>query len=283
MSRERQEQESLFAVAGKPTARDLLGVITWNLQHAAADRARRQAAWLAAHDHADIVVLTEVPGSRTADILVEALVARGYEVCLADGDGADYRVIVGSRTGSLTVAAGLPSTCLPHRLVAVRVDTPGRMPLSVVGLYVPSRGPQAKRNVAKREFQDSVGCLLPRLTTYLGPDAPIVIGGDLNVVEPGHIPHHGVFGVWEYDFYRAFIQVGFVDCFRHLNHHALDHSWFGRSGAGYRFDHLFITGEHAGLVAECAYLHEARTGGLSDHAAMSVLLRSDPDWQPGSA
>lgn len=283
MSSGHQEQEGLFAVAVRPAARDFVGVITWNVQHAAADRARRQVAWLAAQDHADIVVLTEVPGSGTADVLVEALHARGYEVCLADGDGADYRVIAGSRTGRLTVAAGLPDTCLSHRLAAVRVDRPGHVPLSVVGLYVPSRGPQSKRNVAKRQFQDSVAGLLPRLPNYLGPDAPIVIGGDLNVVEPGHIPHHAVFGDWEYDFYRAFSEAGFVDCFRHLNSHALDHSWFGRSGAGYRFDHLFITSEHAGLVAGCAYLHEARTGGLSDHAAMSVLLHTDPDRQPGFA
>jgi exodeoxyribonuclease III len=277
MSSGRQEQESLFAVAARPTAHDFVGVITWNVQHAAADRARRQVAWLAAHDHADIVVLTEVTGSGTADVLVEALHARGYDVSLADGDGTDYRVIAGSRTGRLTVVTGLAGTCLPHRLMAVRVDTPGRTPLSVIGLYVPSRGPQAKRNVAKREFQGSVADLLPRLASYLGSDAPIVIGGDLNVVEPGHMPHHAVFGAWEYDFYRAFGQAGFVDCFRHLNSHALDHSWFGRSGAGYRFDHLFITSEHTGLLAGCAYLHEARTGGLSDHAAMSVLLRIDPD------
>jgi exodeoxyribonuclease-3 len=228
-------------------------------------------------------VLTEVPGSRTADILVEALHTRGYAVCLADGDGADFRVIVGSRTGRLTIAAGLSDAYLPHRLVAVRVNTPDRALLSVIGLYVPSRGPQHKRNVAKREFQDSVARLLPRLTTYLGPDTPIVIGGDLNVVEPGHTPHHPVFGAWEYDFYRAFLQAGFVDCFRHLNPCTLDHSWFGRSGSGYRFDHLFITSEHARLVARCSYLHEARIGGLSDHAAMGVLVRTDPDRQSGSA
>ncbi|WP_228811960.1 hypothetical protein, partial [Nocardia otitidiscaviarum] len=42
---------------------------------------------------------------------------------------------------------------------------------------------------------------------------PVVITGDLNVVEPGHVPHYRVFGTWEYDFYRAFAASGFVDVF----------------------------------------------------------------------
>jgi exodeoxyribonuclease III len=52
----------------------------------------------------------------------------------------------------------------------------------------------------------------------------------------------------------------------------LDHSWFGRSGNGYRIDHIFVTGQHAAQVRGCGYLQAPRQQGLTDHAAMTLTL-----------
>src|ERR1017187_8581001 len=57
---------------------------------------------------------------------------------------------------------------------------------------------------------------------------------------------------------------------RALHPHVIEHSWFGRSGRGYRFDHAFVVTRHSAQVRSCAYLHAPREQGLTDHAAMAL-------------
>jgi exodeoxyribonuclease-3 len=118
--------------------------------------------------------------------------------------------------------------------------------IGVTGLYVPSRGPKARRNQDKRAFQDLVAAVLPHIPPAMDVPGPIVVAGDLNVLEPDHDPRYAVFGEWEYDFYRAFGQAGFDDAFRIKEPSTMDYSWFGRPSAdgkrnGYRFDHAFVS------------------------------------------
>ena len=147
----------------------------------------------------------------------------------------------------------------------------------MIGLYVPSRGPKDRRNVDKRAFQHAVSAALPNMSDHLKVAGPVVIMGDLNVVEPTHTPRYTVFGQWEYDFYRAFASAGFADAFHLSQPGRVDHSWFGRPGSnghrnGYRFDHTFVTTSHSSAVQDCRYLQDFRTDGLSDHAAMTLTL-----------
>jgi exodeoxyribonuclease III len=105
------------------------------------------------------------------------------------------------------------------------------------------------------------------------------VAGDLNVVEPGHQPRYPVFGIWEYDFYRAFAAAGMTDAYRACHPDDAGHSWYGRGGNGYRFDHAFITSAHAWLVRDCGYLHGPRLQGLTDHAAMTLSLGPEEDGE----
>ncbi|MFI9591185.1 endonuclease/exonuclease/phosphatase family protein [Nonomuraea sp. NPDC052265] len=241
-------------------------VLTLNVQHASPVRSRRQAEWLAAQD-ADVVVLTEVtPGGHS---IIQALGEHGFTVHAVDG-GSDYLTIVASRIGKQEPVPIRPGH-LPHRCTAVRLYLDEGPSIGVVGLYAPSRGPQERRNVDKRAFQDAAAELLPTLADDLAVTGPIVIAGDLNVVERSHQPHHAVFGKWEYDFYDAFAAAGYGDAFRHCHPDVVDHSWYGRrSGEGYRFDHTFCS--PVGAAVACSYVHEARTSGLSDHAAMTATI-----------
>ncbi|QNE84476.1 hypothetical protein F0345_28025 [Streptomyces rutgersensis] len=141
----------------------------------------------------------------------------------------------------------------------------------MLGLYVPSRGPKDQRNVAKRAFQEAVTESLPWLLAAF-PDMPVIVAGDLNVIERGHQPPHKVFGDWEYDFYDSFRAADLTDAFRHLHPDEVTHSWFGRSGNGFRFDHLFVSTPHAERILACEYHQEAREAGLSDHAVMTLRL-----------
>jgi exodeoxyribonuclease III len=259
------------------TAPGQLRIMTWNVQHANAARSRRQADWIA-QQPVDTVVLTEVAASNGAAALIEELTSHGFTVTSPAGPGTDYRVLVGSRVGELQPWPTATVSHLPHRCVAVRLHLSDRHPLGatigIVGLYVPSRGNRQRRNVDKRAFQATVAELLPRLPELLAVDGPIVVTGDLNVVEPGHQPAHKVFGTWEYEFYRAFDNAGLTDTFRHLHPHRTDHSWYGRSGTGYRFDHAFCSATD--VVVSCHYSHEPRLIPLSDHAAMGLVLGKAP-------
>ena len=264
-------------------------LLTWNVQHASARRSAAQAAWLAGTD-ADVMILTEV--SPAHDAIEQTLSEYGFTTFTpvpAAGSAGDYRVTLACRAGTVTTWTDPLPAHLPHRCALARVrfdtappgtdgDTPGGSErLTVAGLYVPSRGPRQRRNVDKRAFQDAVAAWLPVLAERR-TGVPVVIAGDLNVVEPAHVPHHEVFGAWEYGFYRCFGEHGFTDAYRHLHPRDVDHSWFGRrSGAGYRFDHLFIDRAHATGVHACDYDHAPRHAGLSDHSALRADITLAPD------
>ncbi|WNI18051.1 endonuclease/exonuclease/phosphatase family protein [Actinacidiphila sp. ITFR-21] len=243
-------------------------VLLFNAQHAAPERARRQAAWIAGQENADLLVITEVGPSHGGTALEEALTDHGYTQIIApQPSNPDYRTILASRTAPIEA---MPSgvTHLPHRAPAATV-TIGEHTIGLFGLYVPSRGPKERRNIAKRTFQDAVTAALPGLGT-LFTGMPVIVTGDLNVIEPGHQPPHKVFGAWEYAFYDSFRTAGLTDAFRHLHPDPNAHSWYGRSGNGFRFDHIFVTTPHAHLITACAYHHQPREQGLTDHAAMTL-------------
>lgn len=255
-------------------------VLTWNVQHAAAARTHQQARWLAAADPHDVLVLTEVAAGETGRLLARLLGEFGYAVYLPEASDDKYRVLLACRSSILDVVSETGVDFLPHRCVAARVTLPG-IDVGVIGLYVPSRSPKDQRNGAKRAFQEAVTAALPSLTARLNVAGPVVIAGDLNVVEPRHDPRYPVFGPWEYDFYRAFSKAGFIDAFRITHPTGMDYSWFGRPCGdggrnGYRFDHTFITAAHATAVHDCRYLHQSRENGLSDHSPMTLTASSFP-------
>jgi exodeoxyribonuclease III len=259
-----------------PIQHDQVRVLTWNVQHAAASRIHQQAMWLATADPREVLVLTEVAAGESGVLLARLLREFGYTVHLPDAGQDKYRVLMACRTGVLDVVSDTGVDFLPHRCVVARVKLP-QAEIGVVGLYVPSRGPQHQRNVAKRAFQEAVSAALPGMSDRLKVTGPVVLTGDLNVVEPGHHPRYAVFGPWEYDFYRSFATAGFTDAFRMCHPEGMDYSWFGRRCGdggrnGYRFDHTFITATHASIVRECRYLHDIRENGLSDHAAMTLAV-----------
>lgn len=260
----------------EPARRADSGVVrlmVFNAQHAAPGRAWRQAAWIAAQDDADLVVVTEVGAGPGGQALIEALGGHGYFLVLACEPAApDYRTVLASRGPALTpVPSGI--SVLAHRGLAAAV-TVGGYTVGLLGLYVPSRGPKQRRNENKRAFQDAVVAALPGFLARFG--GPVIVAGDLNVVEPGHRPHLPVFGAWEYAFYQSFLDAGMTDAYRARHPDAWEHSWFGRGGNGYRIDHIFVTRQHVAQVRCCSYVQAPRELGLTDHAAMTLTLAPAP-------
>ncbi|MFC8527195.1 endonuclease/exonuclease/phosphatase family protein [Nocardia sp. NPDC057227] len=243
------------------------------MQHASAARAARQMRWVI-DAGPDVVVLTEVSAGPGGEAAAHALSVAGYTVHLPPAPDR-YRVLLGARSATIDPVefAGVAA----HRGVAATVKLPAGQ-ASVLGLYVPSRGPKTERNIAKRAFQDAVTAALPHWNAARPPETPAVVLGDLNVVEPGHVPHYAVYGGWEYDFYRAFDRNDHLDAFRLRHPGAVEHSWFGRARSdghrnGYRFDHAFIDRAHRDDVTGCHYDHAPRLTSLSDHSALWLELR----------
>jgi exodeoxyribonuclease III len=250
---------------------DTVRVLTFNAQHACPARSYRQVEWIADQEAADLVVITEVGSGPGGAALVTALADHGYASVFApEPVSPDYRTVLASRGAPLTpVPSGID--VLPHRSPAATVLV-GEHPVAILGLYVPSRGPKERRNEAKRAFQQAVSTALPAFVAQAQSDGLVIVIDDLNVVEPGHIPHHAVFGEWEYDFYRSFSTAGLTDAYRGLHPSTIEHSWFGRSGQGYRLDHAFVTAPHHAQIRRCAYLHSPIEQGLTDHAALCLAL-----------
>lgn len=261
--------------AVRQACRAEIRVLTCNVQRASVSRTRRQAAWLANSD-ADVLVLTEVSAEGSGDVMARLLADDGFGVLLPRPAANDRsRVLVACRdTEPTDVDVGVGP--MRHRCVGARVVFPAGE-IGITGLYVPSRGPKDRRNQDKRACQELVAAMLPNVQKALDVSGPVVIAGDLNVLEPDHDPRYAIFGEWEYDFYRAFGRAGFDDAFRIKEPVRMDYSWFGRPCAdgkrhGYRFDHAFVSRAHRGAVVECRYDHSARTAGLTDHSALSVTL-----------
>jgi exodeoxyribonuclease III len=138
----------------------------------------------------------------------------------------DYRTVLASRPGSHPRPELDPRARSSHLAAAV---TAGGHTVGLLELYVPSRSPQQHRNKNKRAFQNAVATALPGFLSQFG-DLVIVVG-DLNVVEPGHLPRLPVFGAWEYAFCRSFLVAGLTDAYRARDPEGLDHSRLGSSGA----------------------------------------------------
>lgn len=243
-----------------------LSLLTFNIGSPSVERAHRQLAWLATRSE-DILVLTETRTSEGCQYLADSFRTAGYAVLYPKPGPTEYGVLIASRLPVRPDPLGV--TFLPARVAGVRIAT-GIGPVRVLGAYAPTRDATAERTERKRRW-------LSEFSTALGGGesadsrTETVLLGDLNVIEPDHVPSYTTFRWFEYDFYRGLTdRHGLVDAFRHTAFGTVEHSWIGRTGDGYRYDHAHCTKKLAGELVRCEYVHEPRTTRLSDHSALSV-------------
>jgi exodeoxyribonuclease-3 len=251
-------------------------LLTANIGNPSADRARRQLDWLATRPE-HVVALTETSPGRGSALLAEHFTAAGWQVAWQPPTEQGERgVLLAARVAAEPGGNAGRVDYLPARAASITLPT-GIGSLEVVGLYVPSRDASEAKVLRKRRFCERT------LTALAAASAHTVVLGDLNVLEPGHQPHYPFFQPFEYDFYRHLTgRLRLVDAFRHLHPNQVEHSWVGRTGDGYRYDHAFVSASLVDLLDTCAYVHEPRTLGLSDHAALSLTLRLAPPPLVGS-
>ncbi len=243
-------------------------LLTWNVANPSLDRARKQFHWLA-NKKANAIILTETKLSAGCNYLKESFENIGYNVFFSHASDNRYSVMVAEK-GFDGKKHFLGIEFLPERIQAIKLQT-FMGSILLIGIYVPSRGPKERRNVDKRKFQDQ---LISLLNSFDGCDIKhhLLIGGDLNIIPPDHVPKYSLFGDWEYQFYNTFLDLGMRDCYKHFNPNGQEHSWIGRSGDGYRFDHLFLSKKIIKYATECFYIHTVRESRLSDHSALLLKI-----------
>jgi exodeoxyribonuclease-3 len=218
------------------------------------------------------LVLTETKASAGCRLLADAFTAAGWNVSFPVPRPGEYGVMIISRILAQPGDFGSEIGYLPTRATSVTLPAPAG-PIEVIGAYVPSRDAGLEKTERKRKWLSA--CLAA--LTARDPSIPAVLLGDLNILEPGHQPHYPFFVPFEYDFYRALTaDHGLTDVFRHLHPDASEHSWVGRTGDGYRYDHAFCSAGLAPAIRTCQYLHEPRLDRLSDHSALTAGFTLQP-------
>lgn len=247
-----------------------LSLLTFNIGNPSLERAQRQLAWLAGR-HEGVLVLTETKDSAGCRLLADAFTSAGYHVAYPLPRDGDYGVLIASKITASTDDFGSRVGYLPSRAAAITLAAPAG-PIDVIGAYVPSRDAGAEKTERKRKWLHACQSALASR-----PSRAAVFLGDLNVLEPGHQPHYPFFAAFEYDFYRQLTDTcDLVDAFRALNPDTVEHSWVGRTGDGYRYDHVHCTRDLASGLLSCDYIHQPRLDRLSDHSALSARLTVDP-------
>ncbi len=243
-----------------------LALLTFNIGNPSADRARRQLAWLATRPE-QILVLTETKDSAGCRLLADAFAGAGHQVVHRWPEHGHYGTMIVSRVEAQPDPFPDRVGYLAARAAAATVPT-DLGPLRLIGLYVPSRDASAEKTERKTKWLAACHAALAG-----SEHLPTVLLGDLNILEPDHTPRYPFFAPFEYDFYRALLdEHGLVDAFRVLHPTDAAHSWVGRSGDGYRYDHAFCSAALRDRVAACDYLDEPRLARLSDHSALTVTL-----------
>jgi exodeoxyribonuclease-3 len=248
-----------------------LSLLTFNIGNPSPQRAQRQLSWLAGRDE-HVLVLTETKASAGCQLLADAFTAAGYGVCYPEPGPGEYGTMIVSKVAATPDNFGARVGYLPSRAAAVTLPAPGG-PLQVIGMYVPSRDATVEKAERKRKWLAACDAALASVTG----ETPTVLLGDLNVLEPGHQPRYPFFAPFEYDFYRTLADAhGLIDAFRHLHPNDAEYSWVGRTGDGYRYDHVFCSRSLRDHITACGYLHQPRDEKLSDHSALTVRLCLTP-------
>jgi endonuclease/exonuclease/phosphatase family metal-dependent hydrolase len=270
-------------------------LLSWNVAGRVRDRQEAQIAALAERPF-DVLCLQEVtPTSRAR--WVAALEQRGLHVAVSalpaeprpgERHARDRRraggnpVAVGPRRFAVLIAAREPlrdagSLELPWPERHLRATTAlGGADVEVHTLHAP---------LSSKEGRVKVHTLEAVFAALSAPDGmPRVLAGDLNT--PRYESREGEIVTFARDrrgrmrpelgerrdraellLIDELVRRGWRDAFRSLHGYSRrDRSWALPTGFGYRLDHILVS---PGLEPlECEYVHDWRTGGLSDHAAM---------------
>jgi len=255
-----------------------LSILTINIGNPSIDRARNQVKWLEERSE-DVFVLTETKDSEGCRYIADYFLKDSYDLFSMSSDKKRYVFFPKSNTGDLGVMiiSKIPidkgysiydkSHKFYSRFAACDIIF-NQTKINIIGLYVPSRDSSEEKINRKKEFCSDVANYIKNVQS-----ANRIVCGDLNILDRNHIPRYPTFFDWEYRFYDFFINMKYVDAFRHCYPKLNEYSWVGRTDDGYRYDYFLISDSLAGNIKDCCFLHETRTTNkITDHSAVLLKL-----------
>lgn len=243
-----------------------ISVFCWNIGNPSIDRAKKQAKYLLKRSE-DFFILTEAKGSKGCLFIKNYFTANGYNVVMPDMSPREYGVMGLSKYSFKIGNFNENINFLPSRAISMISNLPiGK--IEIIGLYIPSRNADKNKIIRKKTFIRKISNALKHSSKNIR-----IVCGDFNILEPNHFPRYGFFKNWEYQFYNNLIDFNLIDAFRHLNPDVKEYSWVGRTGDGYRYDHIFISNNASSLVNKCFYDHSLRNAKLSDHSGIVAEIK----------
>lgn len=242
-------------------------ILTINIGNPSLERVKRQIAWIKSQV-ADVFLLTETKNSVGCNYLEKHFQELdGWHVNFPKSQENTLGVILLSRFPVTEVNYLFDKDSLYFsRTVEAKILLPDNV-VSLLGMYVPSRDRSPEKVERKKRFlQEIQNHLLRKKEPY------DVVLGDLNILEPDHNPHYSTFYSWEYDFYQFLIDNDYVDAFRSKYPTENQYSWVGRTGQGYRYDHVFVRDGFP--FEDCRYDHGTRIGEekFTDHSGVVLKM-----------
>lgn len=251
-------------------------IATWNVNSLRA-RMGHVLDWLRARQP-DVLLLQELKGTEFPALAFREL---GYE-STAVTQKSYNGVAVLSRTPIATLSTVLPGDGEDSHARFLEVETAG---LRVVNIYLPNGNPIGTEKFEyKLRWMDR---LLEQMRGWLRSGAPVVLGGDFNVI-PEDIDCHkpeswmrdALFQPESRARYRAMLGMGYVDAFRALHPEEKSFTfwdYFRQAFAhnrGIRIDHFLLAPPVAARLAACEIDRGPRAlEKPSDHTPVLVTLR----------
>jgi exodeoxyribonuclease III len=249
----------------------MLGILTVNIGAAALPRGTALHEWLSTRTE-DVFVLTETSSGAGTGHLCDEFRRAGWHVLHEPDSGGDRGVALFSKVAILeNHFLSRAAVTLPGRVVSAVLDTHPRV--GVVGVYVPSRDRSVDKVDKKQRFIDTWLSALSSLP--LETAQSMVVTGDYNVIARHHVPRHSGFLPFEYALLDNLEALGLADVHDHLTPGAVEYSWVGRTGDGYRYDYMHVGHALMSRARSCRYLHETRAQRLTDHSALTMELAMD--------
>jgi exodeoxyribonuclease-3 len=165
-------------------------------------------------------------------------------------------------------------------------DTEGRVlradykDFSVLTVYMPSGSSSEERQAFKLEWLDFFTAYIKKLQRKV---PHLIINGDFNVCHQPIDIHNPIanknspgFTPQERAWFSSFLELGFIDSFRHFNKDPHHYSWWSyRAGArkknlGWRIDYQLVSNSLQGRLKRCVHLTEARH---SDHCPVLLEIK----------
>lgn len=252
-------------------------IISWNVNGIRSVAQKGFFEFLEQHNP-DVLGLQETKAH--PDVLEDALVSPlGWKTFWSSAERKGY--------SGTAIYSRLTPDKVDHGIQIPKFDAEGRFVIATFGdvtiynVYFPNGGSGNERHLFKQEFLTK---FLRHLKKQLEADRKIIVMGDYNVAyldidvyDPVKLSQVSGFFPEEREWFKRFLDAGFIDCFRHFHpeeKHA--YTWWSyyenaRLGnRGWRIDHICVSKNLRSRLKSCVILDE-QSG--SDHCPVILELK----------